>query len=125
MSGALARALALQRDAAAEGFDWRHLDELWEKLAEESVELRDAVSLGPAAVEEELGDLLFMAVNLARHLGVDPDRALEACNRKFQRRFGHIASQLEKLPPLGHPRRLDAMEALWQEAKRLEKKDAA
>lgn len=125
MSQAMARAMALQRDAARQGFDWRHLDELWEKLAEEIGELREASSVrDPVGTAEELGDLLFMAVNLARHLGVDPEAALEACNRKFQRRYAHIAEQLEKLPPLGHPRRLEAMEALWQDAKRQEKKGA-
>ena len=71
----LHEALRLQRDAAALGFDWRQLDELWGKLAEEIAELRQATREGPARIEDELGDVLFMAVNLARHLGVDADAA--------------------------------------------------
>ncbi len=122
MSDALDEALRLQREAAALEFDWRHLDELWDKLAEEIGELRAAVNEGPEAVADELGDLLFMAVNLARHLGVDPAQALAATNRKFTRRFGHILDNLEKLPAMGDPRRLDAMEALWQDAKRAERR---
>lgn len=121
MSGSLQEALSLQEDAARLGFDWRHLDELWDKLAEEIGELRAAVTEGPEAITDELGDLLFMAVNLARHLGVDPQQALAATNAKFTRRFGHVVADLEKLPPMGDPRRLEAMEALWQEAKRLER----
>ncbi len=121
MSGTLAEALRLQRRAAAQGFDWRELDELWLKLAEEVCELQQAVGQGEDAIRDELGDLLFMAVNLARHLGVDPDVALAGANAKFQQRFGLIESRLEQLPPVGDPRRLDAMEDIWQEAKRREK----
>ncbi len=121
MSSTLADALRLQRDAAAVGFDWRELDELWHKLAEEIVELQQAVTQGEAAIRDELGDLLFMAVNLSRHLGDDPDVALAGANAKFRRRFGLIESRLEQLPPLGDPGRLDAMEAIWQEAKRRER----
>ncbi len=120
MSEALLEALELQRNAAALGFDWRHLDELWAKLAEEIAELRDAVPKGQVATTDELGDLLFMAVNLARHLEIDPVAALVSTNDKFQRRFAHIVKNLEKLPPMGDPRRIDAMEVLWQDAKRFE-----
>lgn len=122
MADPLSEALCLQRDAARQGFDWRQLDELWHKLAEEIGELQEAVPEGVDRVRDELGDLLFMAVNLARHLGVDPAEALTGANTKFQRRFSHILRHLEQLPPLGHPQRLDAMEALWQDAKRLERR---
>lgn len=114
-------ALRLQRDAAALGFDWRELDELWDKLAEEIGELKDAVHESRAAVQDELGDLLFMAVNLARHLGVDARAALDRANAKFSRRFAHVCAALEQLPPIGDPRRLEEMEARWQDAKRAEK----
>ncbi|HEY0974562.1 MAG TPA: MazG nucleotide pyrophosphohydrolase domain-containing protein [Solimonas sp.] len=116
-------ALRLQLEAAALGFDWRHLDELWDKLAEESAELREASAQSRAAAQDELGDLLFMAVNLARHLGVDAEAALHGANRKFERRFARILDNLEKLPPMGDPRRIDAMEAFWQAAKRDEKNE--
>ncbi|HZP13379.1 MAG TPA: MazG nucleotide pyrophosphohydrolase domain-containing protein [Nevskiaceae bacterium] len=112
-------ALALQRTAAREGFDWRRARDLWPKLAEEIGELRDARSA--AQRREELGDLLFMLVNLARHLDVDPSAALRGANRKFTRRYAFIRRHFDQLPPRGDRRRLDAMEALWQEAKRKER----
>lgn len=117
---ALTHALQLQRVAAREGFDWRNREELWLKLAEEIAELRAA--RGSAEHEEEVGDLLFMLVNIARHLKVDPVRALVRTNRKFQRRYAHIQRHHSLLPPRGDRGRLDAMEALWQEAKRLERR---
>lgn len=121
MNEPLAEALNLQLAAAELGFDWRELPELWGKLAEEIGELEQAVSEGPDRIEDELGDLLFMAVNLARHLGADPVRALKRANSKFNSRFDYILKNIEQVPPMGHPQRLDAMEALWQQAKRLEK----
>jgi uncharacterized protein YabN with tetrapyrrole methylase and pyrophosphatase domain len=117
----LAEALQLQLDAARTGFDWRHLEELWDKLAEEVGELRQAVGEGPDRAEDELGDLLFMAVNLARHLGVDAACALARSNEKFRRRYGLVLEHLDELPPLGDPARLERMEAWWQEAKRRER----
>lgn len=111
----------LQRDAAGLGFDWRHLGELWDKLAEEIAELKQAAGESRDAAEGELGDLLFMAVNLARHLHVDPAQALARTNAKFVSRFSHVKTRIENLPPIGDPLRLEIMEALWQEAKRLEK----
>ncbi|MEQ1437738.1 MazG nucleotide pyrophosphohydrolase domain-containing protein [Fontimonas sp. SYSU GA230001] len=120
----LKEAMDLQRDAAALGFDWRHLDELWDKLAEEVGELQQAACGSRDEAEDELGDLLFMAVNLARHLRVDPVSALARTNAKFSRRFAYITARLGALPPIGDARRLDAMEALWQDAKRLEKQGA-
>jgi uncharacterized protein YabN with tetrapyrrole methylase and pyrophosphatase domain len=118
--GRLRQAIQLQRAAARNGFDWRRQADLWPKLAEEIAELRAARS--PQQRREELGDLLFMIANLARHLGVDPDAALAAANHKFKRRYGFILRHSADLPPLKNPRRLDAMEALWQEAKRQERR---
>ena len=119
MSPAIQTALKLQGDAAAEGFDWNDVRQLWDKLAEEIGELQAATAEGPARVHDELGDLLFMVVNLARHLGADPERALASTNAKFERRYGHVRAHMAELPPLGHPERLDRMEAYWQQAKRL------
>jgi uncharacterized protein YabN with tetrapyrrole methylase and pyrophosphatase domain len=119
MSDPLAEALRLQREAAAEGFDWTDPAGLWDKLAEEIGELKSAPDAAGRA--EELGDLLFMAVNLARHLGVDPAAALASANAKFRRRYGYILEHLQELPPRGAPGRLERMEALWQRAKALEK----
>ena len=121
MSAPLREALRLQREAAVLGFDWRNLDELWAKLAEEAGELREAAAQGRARAQDELGDLLFMAVNIARPLGVDPEAALAGANAKFARRFAHVCADLERLPPIGDPRRLEEMEARWCEAKRAER----
>lgn len=115
MDEPLRDALALQRRAAAQGFDWQELAGLWIKLEEEIAELRGADDAASRA--DELGDLLFMAVNLARHLGVDPTLALHGANRKFTRRFDYIMERVAELPPPGDARRLAAMEALWCEAK--------
>lgn len=121
MTEPLNEALRIQLDAAELGFDWRELQELWDKLAEEVGELKRAVAEGPDRTRDELGDLLFMAVNLARHLNVDPTQALQEANAKFTRRFGFIVEHLEQVPAIGHPERLNAMEALWQEAKMRER----
>jgi len=115
-----AEARRLQAEAAVEGFDWDDAAGRWDKLYEEIEELRAAETA--AHRQEELGDLLFMVVNLARHLGLDATSALEAANSKFRRRYGHVRAHLAQLPPLGDPARLVRMEAYWQESKALEKK---
>lgn len=117
---ALTRALKLQRRAARVGFDWPDEAGAAEKLAEEAREVEAAE--GPEAVAEEVGDLLFAAVNLARHRGVDPEGALRAANRKFERRFRAIEAALA-----GEGRRPDEatlaeMDALWEEAKAAERR---
>ena len=118
----LRRARTVQRRAARQGFDWPAGDpELWRKLVEEIAELK-AVARQPARAREELGDLLFMAVNLARHLKVDAGQALAQAIRKFERRYAHVIAGARSLPPIGDPRRLAAMEARWQQAKRKERK---
>jgi uncharacterized protein YabN with tetrapyrrole methylase and pyrophosphatase domain len=119
MTEPLAEALRLQLAAAAEGFDWTDQAGLWDKLSEEIVELQQAPDAANRA--EELGDLLFMVVNLSRHLGVDAVAALVAANAKFSRRYGHVRQHLPELPPLCDPQRLERMEQLWQEAKKLER----
>jgi uncharacterized protein YabN with tetrapyrrole methylase and pyrophosphatase domain len=118
MAEPLNQALRLQLDAAAEGFDWSDQAGLWDKLAEEIAELRQAHDAAGRA--EELGDLLFMVVNLSRHLGIDPVEALRAANAKFSLRYAVIQERLAELPPLGDPARLERMESLWQQAKLLE-----
>lgn len=115
----LAQARRVQRAAARQGFDWPAGDpRVWAKLAEEIRELR-VVARNPRRAEEELGDLLFMVVNLSRHLKVDARWALAGAIRKFSRRFAYVMKHAAALPPLGSRRRLVEMEKLWQEAKRL------
>ncbi len=116
---ALAEAAKLGAKAAKSGFDWPHWQQLLPKLAEETAELQaEAESGDPArasAVEAELGDLLFTAVNLGRHLGVDAEMALRGCNLRFRQRFQQMEltsrRPLEQLSP-------DELETLWAEAKR-------
>lgn len=116
---ALAEAAKLGSKAAKAGFDWPTWRELLPKVAEETAELEaEAASGDPArkaAVEAELGDLLFTVVNLGRHLGVDAEMALRGCNRRFRERFRQmeLATErpLEELKP-------EELEALWSEAKR-------
>ena len=120
----LREAVQAQRAAARRGFDWprtrAYRAAMWDKLAEEIRELR-AVAGNRRLAREELGDLLFMAVNLSRHLGVDATQALAQATRKFQRRYRFILRHESSLPPLNDPRRLAAMERLWQKAKQKEK----
>lgn len=115
----LDRARRVQDVAAQLGFDWPEVDGAWDKLAEEMEELRSA---SPGEQQrEELGDLLFMLVNLSRHLGLDARQALEQAIGKFDARFAHVQAGMRAR---GLPMRadhLEAMEALWQAAKRLER----
>lgn len=124
MTDPLQAADKVQRAAARHGFDWPRSRKweraLWAKLFEEIAELR-AVRYKPAAAREELGDLLFMVVNIARYLELDAPAALRAATRKFERRFAYIQRHAHGLPARGSPRRLAAMERLWDEAKSLER----
>lgn len=117
---ALMRAEKLQKRAARVGFDWPSIDQVYDKLAEELQEIRDA-GTDPKQRKEEIGDLLFVCANLARHLGVDPEDALRDTNRKFERRFGYIEQQLKQQARQIEDSTLDEMESLWVEAKKLEK----
>ncbi|MGQ0622084.1 MAG: MazG nucleotide pyrophosphohydrolase domain-containing protein [Panacagrimonas sp.] len=118
-SDPIVHALRIQHEAARLGFDWTHTDELWAKLAEEVGELREAVTESQTRVLDEFGDLLFMAINLSRHLKVDPAQALAQANEKFNRRFGHVLAHRARWDALVSPARVEEMEKLWAEAKRL------
>jgi ATP diphosphatase len=116
---ALLRADKLQRRASSVGFDWDNAAKVVDKIAEEAREVVDA-GLDPDKRAEEIGDLLFVVANLARHLKVDPEAALRSANAKFTRRFHFIEAALkaEGREPAGAS--LDEMEALWQKAKQAE-----
>jgi nucleoside triphosphate diphosphatase len=116
---ALSRAAKLQKRAATVGFNWEQVEGPIAKVREELEEVEQALAEGDAeAVAEELGDLLFAAVNISRFLKVDPEAALRAGNRKFEQRFRYIEVHSDK--PLANLS-LEDMEALWQEAKHLSK----
>ncbi len=117
---ALTRAVKLQKRATRIGFDWPDLGPVFEKLDEEIGELKAELA-GPrkaARLADELGDVLFVLANVARHLGLDPEAALRGTNGKFERRFRHIERRLDETG--GGQRPLDELDALWDEAKALE-----
>jgi tetrapyrrole methylase family protein/MazG family protein len=115
----LAYAHQLQRKAAKLGFDWPDVDGALPKIAEEATELVEAArSSDPDAVTDELGDLLFAVVNVARHLGVDPESALRAAANKFRHRFEQVESLAAERGVDLHHSDLAALDALWDEVKR-------
>jgi MazG family protein len=115
---ALVRAHKLSSRAAREGFDWKSADDVLEKLDEELRELEKARSSSKeASLTEEVGDLLFVVVNLARHLGVDPELALQSTNRKFIERFHFIEARLAEQDRSPADSSMEELEDLWQEAK--------
>lgn len=113
---ALLRAEKLQKRAARTGFDWPETARVIDKVVEELEEVRDATT--PDEREEEVGDLLFAVVNLARHLRIDPETALRKANGKFDRRF---RSMEDMAGTAFSALSLDDQEALWQRAKKREK----
>lgn len=118
---ALTAACKLQRRAAAVGFDWPEAAGARAKVLEELAELERAAQEGSGAIAEELGDLLFAAVNLARHLEIEPEQALRMANRKFVRRFRYIEARLAERGQRPEQATLAELDALWEEAKRAER----
>lgn len=116
---ALVEATQLTARAAGVGFDWQNADQVLEKLNEELAELAEArTRAAPEELENELGDLLFVLVNLARFLKLDPEQALRRTNRKFRERFGYLEQKLLAQGKSLAETSIEEMEALWQEAKR-------
>jgi ATP diphosphatase len=123
----LTRAIKLQDKAAKVGFDWPSLRPVFDKLREELAELEEAVAQqreDRASISEELGDLLFVVANVARHLQIDPEAALRAANQKFVHRFGAVERSLAALGRTPAQSSLEEMDALWNEAKLSEKRAA-
>ena len=116
---ALVEAAQLTARAAGVGFDWPNAGQVLEKLDEELKELAQArLGADRDELEGELGDVLFVLVNLARFLKVDPEQALRRTNRKFRERFGYVESQLKAAGRTPGEASLEEMDALWNEAKR-------
>jgi tetrapyrrole methylase family protein / MazG family protein len=116
---ALVEADKISQKAASIGFEWPDIGGVVEKLQEEAAELAKAKQSGDQQhIEDEIGDLLFTIVNLARFLKVDPEQALRRTNMRFRKRFAHVE---RKVRAASVEISLEQMEELWQEAKRLEK----
>ncbi len=116
---ALSQAQEYQDRAARVGFDWPEIEGVLEKIAEEVREVKEAGSA--PELENELGDLLFALVNLARWKKVDAEAALRGTNQKFKRRFGYVEKSAKQQARSLSDLTLDEMEALWQEAKKEER----
>jgi MazG family protein len=118
---ALARAQSITRRAAHLGFDWPNIAPVWGKVEEEIAELKNAAASGDGQrTEEELGDLVFSLVNLARFLGVEAEHALAQTIDRFTRRFRYIETKLGEANRNFEQASLEEMDALWEEAKKLE-----
>ncbi|HET6378000.1 MAG TPA: nucleoside triphosphate pyrophosphohydrolase [Methylocella sp.] len=118
---ALTRATKLQSRAASAGFDWDGAKQVIEKIREELAEIEAALAAGkPGAIEEEIGDLLFSTVNLARHAKASPEAAVRRANAKFERRFRFIENALARLGKTPREATLQEMEELWSIAKQAE-----
>jgi MazG family protein len=116
---AVMEAFQMTTKASRVGFDWPDLPSVLAKLDEETAELRQAVGGDHRQVADEVGDLLLSAVNVARKLGVDPESALKAANRKFRRRFRYVEEKLREQGTTPAEAGLERMDALWDEAKAL------
>jgi nucleoside triphosphate diphosphatase len=132
---AMLEAQKISSKAAHVGFDWPEIEGLFEKLKEETAELQEHLKQLPsdalkprnssriphelhAQIEDEVGDLFFVLVNIARYLSVDPESALRKTNRKFRRRFGWMEAQMEMQGKRLEESSLEEMEELWQKAKK-------
>ena len=117
---AIERALKLQKKAASVGFDWENSKDIIKKIEEELAEIQDALNnkLSPDNLSEELGDLIFCCINLARHYQINPEVALNKTNNKFVKRFNYIEYSLRKRNKLILDISLEEMDRLWEEAKK-------
>ncbi|KIC48942.1 nucleoside triphosphate hydrolase [Tateyamaria sp. ANG-S1] len=119
---ALLRAVKLQKRAARVGFDWPETAQVIDKIKEEAAELVEARdTMGHDEMVDEMGDLLFVVANLARHLGVEPEEALRRTNAKFTRRFSAVETALAKDGKRPQDSTLEEMDALWDAVKAQEK----
>ena len=117
---ALVEAQQIAKKAAGAGFDWPSIDQVFDQLREELDELHEAREESrPERLQDEIGDLLFVIVNLARFLKVDPEQALRGTNAKFRRRFAHVEEGIEASGKTLREATMEEMESLWQDAKRL------
>ncbi len=118
INSAIYRATRIQKDAASSGFDWPDINPVFDKLEEELAELKYAFSTGDSnAISDELGDLMFVCVNLARHAKVNAEMSLRNTNQKFLRRFAYVQQRMHDAGIEMSQQQLDVMEQFWQESK--------
>ena len=116
---ALLEGLKISKKAAKVGFDWENAEQIFDKLDEEVGELKKAIKEDKKdEISEEIGDLLFVIVNLARKLDIEPETALKKTNRKFRQRFSFIESELKSQNKSFDESNLEEMDALWNKAKK-------
>ncbi len=116
---ALVEAQQIASRAAGAGFDWENIEQVFDQLREELAELDEAREQAqPDRLEDEIGDLFFVIVNLARFLKVDPEQALRRTNAKFRRRFAHVEEGVAASGKTLREATMEQMESLWQDAKR-------
>jgi len=117
---AIVKALRIQDKAKQVGFEWENIEQVYEKVTEELEELNEVVATqNQEKIEEEFGDLLFALVNYSRFLKVDPEAALEKCNKKFINRFQYIEEQAQKLNKPLDEMTLTEMDGYWNDAKKM------
>ncbi len=115
---AINRAKILQSEAAEFGFDWPHIENVVDKLEEEMGELKQAIASGdPDHISDELGDLLFVCMNIARHAKVNAEMALRNTNRKFINRFDYVSERMKSAGIEMNQQQLERMEYFWQQSK--------
>lgn len=116
------KASRITEKAARVGFDWERMDDIFEKIDEEVAELREAIARNDRReIEHELGDLLFTIANIARRIEVNPEEAVQSANRRFRSRFEHVEKRLRQEGRDFSDSNLQEMEALWSEAKTVER----
>lgn len=117
----LLKSVKFTKRAAVIGFDWPHIDSVFDKMDEEILELKQAIeSKDEHHIKDELGDVLFVCTNLARHLGIDPILALRQANKKFENRFRRVEERAKSKNPKLNKFNLEELEQLWIEVKKLE-----
>lgn len=119
----LTLAIAMQKKASEQGFDWSEITGVIEKVQEELDELKQEItqSSDKTLIQAELGDLLFACCNLARHLNINPQAALNTCNQKFYRRFNYVETRVAAEGKQFSDYKLDELDSFWEQAKQLEK----
>ena len=121
---ALSQAAKIQKRCSHVGFDWDDINDVFAKIEEEVLEVKEelvAETINSAALNEEIGDLMFAVVNLCRHVKQDPEKLLRQANRKFTKRFQGVEQQVETSKKSFQQHTLDELEAYWQQVKIIEK----